>query len=488
MSFLGLDMGTSGLRAVLVTAQGAVIGAAEQTYPTAHPHAGWSEQNPADWVAALEVVVATLRTKHSEFQDLQGIGVAGHMHGATVVDTDGAVLRPCILWNDTRAHEEAAALDANPDFRALSGNIVFPGFTAPKLMWLRAHEPEVFTQIAKVLLPAGYLNYYLTGEFVADMSDSAGTAWLDVGGRDWSQKLLEASTMRADQMPRLVEGCSSAGTLRPELMESWGLINDVLIAGGAGDNAAAACGLGLTQEGTGFVSLGTSGVVLLARDGYHPAAGNAVHSFCHAVPERWYQMGVMLAATDSLNWLATVTGQTPQALTQSLGDRVLPPGPTKFFPYLSGERTPHNDAHVRAAFNGISSQTNRADLTRAVLEGVCFGLRDCFEAVCANTPKPAHLFAIGGGAASHYWLRLLATVLNVPLHIPAQGENGAALGAARLGIIAATDAKYDEVIQPPQTAQVIEPLTDLVAAFDDAYLAFRDGYPFPKSPTITGAL
>lgn len=231
MSYLGVDIGTSGLRALLVTDEGKVVGDAEQSYPTAHPHSGWSEQDPADLTAALDSAVVTLRAAYPEFRHLRGIGVAGHMHGASLLDANDTVLRPCILWNDTRAHAEAATLDADPDFRTLSGNIVFPGFTAPKLAWLRTHEPDVFKRIAKVLLPAGYLNHYLTGDTVADVSDSAGTAWLDVGLRDWSDTLLTATQMHKDQMPRLVEGCAAAGLLRSELAQKWGLNGDVVIAG-----------------------------------------------------------------------------------------------------------------------------------------------------------------------------------------------------------------------------------------------------------------
>ncbi|MEM9581270.1 MAG: xylulokinase, partial [Pseudomonadota bacterium] len=326
MSYLGLDLGTSGLRALFVSEAGVPIGSAEAHYDVAHPHPGWSEQDPAEWLDALDRVMATLREDHAAFAELRGIGVAGHMHGATLLDARGVVLRPCILWNDTRAHAQAAELDAHDGVRALSGNIVFPGFTAPKLAWVRQHEPEIFEQVAKVLLPAGYLNYHLTGEAVADMSDSAGSAWLDVGARGWSEALLRAGGMRRDQMPRLVEGAEAAGLLRADLAARWGLGNAVTVAGGAGDNAAAACGIGALREGQGFVSLGTSGVLLAARDGYAPAPETAVHTFCHAVPGRWYQMGVMLSATDSLNWLAGITGVTPAGLTRALDGPLRAPG------------------------------------------------------------------------------------------------------------------------------------------------------------------
>jgi xylulokinase len=477
MSFLGIDLGTSGLRALLVDDAGAPIGATERHYEAAHPKSGWSEQDPADWIAALEGAVAELKSDHPEFAGLKGIGVAGHMHGATLLDAEGKVIRPCILWNDTRSHAEAAVLDGTEKVRDLSGNIVFPGFTAPKLEWVRTHEPQNFGKVAKVLLPAAYLNLYLTGDHVADMSDSAGTSWLDVGRREWSDYLLGKGHMRRDQMPRLVEGSARAGTLRADLARAWGVGGDVAVAGGAGDNAAAACGIGTMDEGQGFVSLGTSGVILAARRGYSPAPATAVHTFCHAVPDRWYQMGVMLSATDSLNWLSRITGEKPAALTTALGEDLAAPGGVRFLPYLSGERTPHNDAAIRGAFTGLGTDTRREDLTRAVLEGVAFGLRDSFEALKATGARLESLIAIGGGTGSRYWLKLIATVLGVPLRLPAGGEFGAALGAARLGICAATGADPRAVMTLPDLGTAIAPDENQRSAYDDAFARFRAAYP-----------
>jgi xylulokinase len=481
VTYLGVDLGTSGLRALLVDESGTPIATIERAYQTQTPHQGWSEQDPQLWIDALESAVSEMRDSVSEFAALKGIGVAGHMHGATILDEQGNVLRPCILWNDTRAHAEAAALDIQAEVKSLSGNIVFPGFTAPKLEWLREHEPEVYQQIAKVVLPAAYLNFYLTGEFVADMSDSAGTSWLDVRKRDWSLLLLDASHMQLDQMPRLVEGSQKAGILRHELRRKWGLEEPVAVAGGAGDNAAAACGVGALHEGQGFVSLGTSGVILTARDHCQPNPEMAVHTFCHAIPDHWYQMGVMLAATDSLNWLARVTDKTPAELTAALGTTLTPPGAVLFLPYLSGERTPHNDAAIRGSFTGISAQTSRDDLTKAVLEGVAFGLKDSFEALGASGADVDSLIAIGGGARSDYWLKLIATVLNTPLHVPEQGEFGAALGAARLGMVAATGKTPSEVMTPPKIKRVIQPEQSLIKDFEAAYQRFRKAYPAIKS-------
>ena len=481
MAFLGIDLGTSGLRALLVDETGAPIGSTERPYDVSHPHPGWSEQDPGTWITALDDAIAEMRQSHPEVADIRGIGVAGHMHGATLLDENDHVLRPCILWNDTRSHAEAAALDATEGVRDLSGNIVFPGFTAPKLAWVGAHEPEIFARIAKVLLPAAYLNLHLTGDHVADMSDSAGTSWLDVGKRDWSNRLLDAGGMRMDQMPRLVEGSGQAGVLRPELAQRWGIGHEVIVAGGAGDNAAAACGIGALNEGQGFVSLGTSGVILAARDGYRPAPETAVHTFCHAVPGRWYQMGVMLSATDSLNWLASITGQSPADMTKALGDDLKGPGPVRFLPYLSGERTPHNDAEVRGSFTGLSAATGKEDLTRAVLEGVAFGLKDSLEALSQTGASFDQLIAIGGGTGSRYWLKLIATVLDVPLVLPAGGEFGAALGAARLGMAAATKADPDAIMTAPALRERIDPDPNKTQSFGDAYSAFRTAYPAIRS-------
>ncbi|KZB55897.1 xylulokinase [Thalassospira xiamenensis] len=481
MTFLGIDLGTSGIRLLLIDDDGVPIGSAERSYHARHPHPGWSEQNPSDWIAALEDSIAELRDNYPQFAALRGIGVAGHMHGATLLDRSGQVLRPCILWNDTRSHTQAARLDAKEPFRAISGNIVFPGFTAPKLEWVRENEPDIFAKTAKVLLPAAYLNYYLTGEYVADMSDSAGTSWLDLANRKWSSTLLDAGNMRDDQMPRLVEGTDEAGRLRPALLDKWGLGGPVSVAGGAGDNAAAACGIGAQNEGQGFVSLGTSGVLLSARDGYHPAPETALHTFCHAIPGRWYQMGVMLSATDSLNWLARITGQKPTELTAKLDGNLRKPGTVHYLPYLAGERTPHNDAEIRGSFTGLATETDREDLTRAVLEGVAFGLRDSFEALTATNARLKQLIAIGGGSASRYWIELIATVLGVPLALPKSGEFGAALGAARLGIAAATGATADRIMSIPEVHETIDPNESLRSAFDVAYQNFRKAYPLIKA-------
>ena len=480
--FLGLDLGTSGLRACLVDPDGTTITAHEARYDVDHPHSGWSEQNPDDWVAACETVLDTLHAEVPKaMAALRGIGLSGHMHGATLIDAAQRPLRPCILWNDTRAHQEARALDAIQEVRDLSGNIVFPGFTAPKLLWLQQNEPDLFDKIDKVLLPKDYLRLWLTGTVAADMSDAAGTSWLDVGKRDWSDRLLSYGQMRRDQMPDLVEGSEPAGTLRRALAKRWGISGTVTVVGGGGDNAVAACGIGAMSEGQGFVSLGTSGVLLAAKDRFAPAPETAVHTFCHAIPDTWYQMGVILSATDSLNWLTRITGQSARDLAAEMGDDLTTPGAVGFAPYLSGERTPHNDSHIRGGFTGIGVDTTRADLTRAVMEGVAFALRDNLHALEGTGTDLKNVLAIGGGAQSAYWVELLSTVLNLPIDLPEAGDFGAALGAARLAMMGADGAAASDVMTPPPVARTITPNSDLRGAYDDAYGRFRALYPALKA-------
>ncbi len=476
--YLGLDLGTSGLRALMVDAEGVPVTSAAEPYTTSHPHPGWSEQDPALWVAAVDTVLSSLAASHPEAMGaVRGIGVSGHMHGAVTLDDAGDVIRPCILWNDTRSHAEAAALDASEQVRDLSGNIVFPGFTAPKLAWMAAQEPEAFARVAKVLLPAAYMNFHLTGAYFADMSDSAGTAWLDVGARDWSARLLEAGGMSAGQMPDLVEGSEAGGTLRPDLARRWGMRGDVAVVGGAGDNAAAACGVGAMGEGVGFVSLGTSGVLLSGRDGYAPLPASAVHTFCHAVPDKWYQMGVILAATDSLNWLSRITGAPAETLSTELAEEISGPARLRFLPYLSGERTPHNDAAIRGAFLNIDQATDRATMTQAVMEGVAFALADCATALGQTGARFDSMLAIGGGAASHFWVETIATLLDVPLDLPVAGDFGAALGAARLAMVGTGAGTVDDIMTRPAIAATIAPRSDLTPIYQDALAAYRASYP-----------
>lgn len=467
--FLGLDLGTSSLKGLLIDdAQSAV---AEATAPltVSRLHDGWSEQAPADWIAATKNVLDQLAAK-TDLSTVRGIGLSGHMHGATMLDGSDDVLWPCILWNDTRSFAQASAMDNDPIWRKTSGNIVFPGFTAPKIQWMRETHPDIFDQIKTVLLPKDYLRLWLTGEKVAEMSDAAGTSWLDTGSRDWSDALLDIAGLSRDVMPRLVEGAEISGQLRPELAGRWGLPNNVPVAGGGGDNAASAVGMGVVKSGQAFVSLGTSGVLFAANDGYQPDAETAVHTFCHALPGMWHQMGVILAATDALNWWAKLVGGDAGALTSGLGD-LQAPGRTVFLPYLGGERTPLNDASVRGGFCGLDHATDRDAGTRAVLEGVAFALADCRDALAATGTSIETCVAVGGGSRSDYWLSAVATALNIPLDIPVGGDFGAAFGAARLGMMAATGDTA--IATPPPIARRVEPVAALTDEFSQAHDRYR---------------
>ncbi len=467
--YIGLDLGTSGLKGILIDGNQKVLAEASAPLDVSRPHPGWSEQSPAHWVSAAEAVMDALAAQG--LGQVRGIGLSGHMHGATLLDRADDVLRPCILWNDTRSHAEAARLDSDPRFRAISGNIVFPGFTAPKLDWVRKHEPAIWERVAKVLLPKDYLRLWLTGEHVAEMSDAAGTSWLDTGARDWSDALLAATGLARSQMPRLVEGNAVSGHLRDTLATRWGLPKGVVIAGGGGDNAASGVGVGVVRAGEAFVSLGTSGVLFAANDGYHPAPETAVHTFCHALPDTWHQMGVILAATDALNWYARLVGQDAATLTGELG-AVQAPGKTLFLPYLGGERTPLNDAAIRGAFVGLEHATDRAAGTRAVLEGVTFAIADCRDALAATGTRLENLLAVGGGSRSDYWLQAIATALDCPVLLPVAGDFGGAFGAARLALMAATSAGA-EIATLPQIARQIDPDPALKQAFAEAHARYR---------------
>ena len=478
--YLGIDLGTSGVKALLIDERQQIVASATADLKVSRPSAGWSEQDPADWIDATRSAVGKLKVKSPvSLAEVGAIGLSGQMHGATLLDEDDVVLRPCMLWNDTRAHAEAAQLDADPKFRTISGNIVFPGFTAPKLLWVRNHEPDTFNKTAKVLLPKDYLRLWLTGEHVSEMSDASGTSWLDVGERRWSSELLAASSMDADQMPRLVEGSQVGGGLRSELAGEWGMRPGTVVAGGAGDNAATAMGMGTIADGSAFVSLGTSGVIFAANDAYRPQAGSAVHAFCHALPDRWHQMGVILSATDSLNWFAALVGKSAASLTQELGDTLRPPEGI-FLPYLSGERTPHNDAAIRGVLTGVSLNTDAAAITASILQGVAFAFRDSLEALQATGTKIERLVASGGGSRSDYWLRTIATALNVPVDVPAAGDVGAAFGAARLAMLAEGKMSLASCTPPP-IDQTIEPVSALRQAYEDAYLQYRETYPAIRS-------
>jgi len=476
--FLGLDLGTSSLKALLVDGSQRVVASATAPLTVQRPAPGHSEQDPAAWWQALLAAMSALRTERPfELAAVQAIGLAGQMHGAVLLDGAGETLRPCILWDDTRAAAECAELErVFPALHGVTGNLAMPGFTAPKLLWVRRHEPDIFRRVARVLLPKAWLRFRLTGDYVEEMSDASGTLWLDVGRRDWSDAALAATGLSRDNMPRLVEGTAPAGTLKPELASLWGMAGRPLLAGGAGDNAAGAVGLGAIRPGSAFVSLGTSGVLWATTGRFIPYPQAAVHAFCHAIPGTWHQMGVTLSAAASLAWWAGVAGRPEAELLAELPP-IKAPGEALFLPYLSGERTPHNDSAVRGGFAGLSQASGRAALTQAVLEGVAFSFRDCLDALAASGTRVTEAGLIGGGSRSLAWAGVIAAVLGIPLLRPTEGERGGAFGAARLARLALTGEPPDTVCTPSGGMQTVVPDPALVEAYAASLARYRALYP-----------
>lgn len=475
--YLGLDLGTSELKALLLADDHRIVGVARAPLTVSRPQALWSEQDPAQWWDALETVMQALRTAHADaLAQVRAIGLSGQMHGAVLLDAAGEVLRPAILWNDGRSAAQCDELAAAvPRLGEIAGNLAMPGFTAPKLLWVRAHEPALFARTAHVLLPKDWLRWRLSGEMASDMSDAAGTLWLDVGARDWSDELLAATGLTRAHMPRLVEGSAVSAVLSPALAARWGLGPRVVIAGGAGDNAASAIGMGVVAPGQGFVSLGTSGVIFVATDRFAPNPAQAVHAFCHALPGRWHQMSVMLSAASALSWAVRAFGFADEAalLTAAAGlDAPARAAAPLFLPYLSGERSPHNDAQAQGLLFGLTHAHGPADIAYAVSEGVSFGLRDGLDTL---QPPQGDLALVGGGARSAWWAQLLADVLEVPLVLGQGGEAGGALGAARLAWLA-DGGSVEAVCRAPEVRQRFVPDVSQQAAHRARHVRFQALY------------
>jgi xylulokinase len=475
MSTIGIDIGTSSVKVALVDEGDRVLASASRPLQVSRPQPGFSEQDPEHWWKATVESLDELRERHgAALSEAQAIGLSGQMHGATLLDEHGAVLRPCILWNDGRSAAQCERLTREwPGLHAVTGNLAMPGFTAPKLMWVQEHERAVFARVATVLLPKAYVRWRLCAELIEEMSDASGTLWLDVGRRDWSDEALAATGMRRAQMPRLVEGNAVAGELGAEWVRRWGFKRAPLIAGGAGDNAAGAVGVGAVRAGDAFVSLGTSGVLWATTAAFAPAPAHAVHAFCHALPDTWHQMGVLLSAAASLAWWAGVAGVDEATLLGEIDPRV-EPSPVWFAPYLNGERTPHNDASVRGGFFGLDSRCTRADMTLAVLEGVAYAMRDAQQALASAGTMLSEADVIGGGARSPLWAQLMADVLDLPLHQVAESEIGCALGAARLARLAAGAPLSG--LRPPARLRTFEPRADRARSHHERHRRWQGLY------------
>jgi xylulokinase len=478
--FIGIDIGTSEVKVLLLASDHRVIGSAGIALKVQRPQPGYSEQNPHDWWVATQSALALLRAAHpEEYAAVQAIGLSGQMHGAVLLDAQDQVLRPAILWNDTRCAAECVEMMSElPNLGELAGSLAMPGFTAPKLRWIAKYDPAIFKRVAKVLLPKDYVRLMLTGEYVSDMSDASGTLWLNVQKRTWSDTLLALSGLTQTHMPHLVEGSAPGGYLKTDVAKALGLQASIVVAGGAGDNAASAVGMGALEAGQGFLSLGTSGVLFVVTPSYQPNAASATHAFCHAVPGRWHQMSVMLSAASSLQWVTDLVGApnagvvAEKAADLSLAERATSP---LFLPYLGGERTPHNDANVRGSFHQLSFETDATRLGYAVIEGVTFGLKDGLAALKAGGSSVNRLSLVGGGARSAFWAQQLASALDAEVVTHGSSAVGGALGAARLGWLA-TGAAVKAVCQSPEVLASYHPdpaEKDLLAA---RYARFRSLY------------
>ena len=464
--YLGLDIGTSGVKAILLSDNGEVVAQATASLPISRPQPLWSEQNPEDWWVATNIAVDRLPLEHRS--KVQAIGLAGQMHGATLLDADHQPLRPAILWNDGRSEAACKTLETRvTNSREVTGNIAMPGFTAPKLIWTANFEPDVFERTKKVLLPKDYVRFLMTGEFATDLSDAAGTLWIDVAKRDWSDEMLHACHLSRDRMPAVFEGSQITG----QVLAS--------VAGG-GDNAAGAVGMGVFNPGDAFLSLGTSGVLFAADNAYRPNAESGVHTFCHAVPNRWHQMSVMLSAASCLDWACRFAGIDDVGHLISEAEKCGEVGKTGtlFLPYLSGERTPHNNPRAKGILFGLSHESDAGELGQAVLEGVALGFADGLD-VLASSSDIASISVIGGGARSQYWGRILAAALNRPLVYRENADVGPALGSARLAQMGVNGETQPSFKAPPIVSGT-NPITDDVERMSAKLERFRSLYTSTK--------
>ena len=472
--YLGIDLGTSGVKAVLIC-DGQMMASHTAPLDVQRPQPLHSEQHPDSWLSAADSAVlqlpADLRAQ------VVAIGLAGQMHGAVLLDNNNDILRPAILWNDGRSLTECRELEtAVKKLPEITGNRAMPGFTAPKLSWVRKNEPDIFVSTAKVLLPKDWLRFKLSGEMVSDMSDAAGTLWLNTGERRWSDEMLHATGMTIAHMPALCEGCEQSATLSRQFASRWGM-SPVPIAAGGGDNAAGAIGSGLACAGETMLSIGTSGVIFHVDDQYRPNPAGGVHTFCHALPGLWHQMSVMLSAASAVDWVARTTGfsDTP-SLFAAVEARDKLTVSEIFLPYLSGERTPHNDPHATGAFFGLTHDSDPVALAQAALEGVAFAFADGANAIAASGNEIKQLNVIGGGSRSLYWGRILASAIGKPLVYREGADQGAAYGAAKLAQIMIEGMASDGILETPPVLGIIEPDNGLVGKLSIKYNNFKDLY------------
>jgi xylulokinase len=480
---LGLDLGTSALKAVLLDARGVVVGQAESSVPISRPQPDWSEQDPQQWWAAAGRAMDDLRAQCPQvWPHVVCIGLAGQMHGAVTLDRHDRPIRPAILHNDGRAASESRLIAAAvPTVAQITGSRPMAGFTAPKLLWMSRHEAANFEAVDCVLSPKDYLGLRLTGLRVTDVSDAAGTLWFDVNRRRWSERMAAASGLSLTQLPPVLESGQAAGTVMPEVASRFGLRPGVVVAAGAGDTPASGIGIGAIEPGSAFVNLSTSASVVVVVNRPVLDAEASIHALCHALPGRYYQMGAMLSGASCLRWITRTTRvQSESTMLRMVDERMARQADGLrhaqqapiFLPYLSGERTPHNNVDASGVFFGLSHETDTVQMGYAAIEGVCFGLRDAMEAVVSTGTQIGALAVVGGGARSTYWTQLVASALRRPVHLVEGSDLSAAIGAARLGWLA-TGRAVDEVCAPLNMVSRYQPDEAMAEVLDQRYRQFR---------------
>lgn len=482
--YIGIDLGTSSVKLLLMQADGALLSSVSKEYPVSYPKPGWSEQNPEDWLRqTLAGLAELLETEQADKNKIGGIGIGGQMHGLVALDRNDQVIRPAILWNDGRTEEETEFLNTEIGIKQLSaytGNIAFAGFTAPKLLWMKKHEPEKFNAISRIMLPKDYLVYMMTGAFTTDVSDASGMLLLDVKNRSWSEEMLKICGISREMLPVVRESYDISGYMNTEIADLLGLTGKIPVAAGAGDNAAAAIGTGTVENGSCNISIGTSGTVFIASDTFRIGENNAIHAFGHA-NGRYHLMGCMLSAASCLKWwqediLKTKEYQEEQKEIEGLGNH-----PVYFLPYLMGERSPHNDPNIRGAFLGLGMDTTRAQMMEAVLEGVAFALKDSLEIARSLGIEIVRTKLCGGGAKSPVWQQILANILDLEVEL-LETEEGPALGGAILAAVACGEyATVEDAAKAiVKVKKTIRPKAELVEAYQRKYQTFRKLYPALK--------
>lgn len=481
MYYIGVDLGTSALKLVMMKGNGELVKTVSKEYPLYFPHSGWSEQNPTDWFLAVKEGLKELAACADE--KIAGISFGGQMHGLVILDKDDNVLRPAILWNDGRSTEETDYLNnviGKEKLSKLTANIAFAGFTAPKILWVKNNEPEIFEKIAKIMLPKDYISYMLSGNFSTDYSDASGMLLLDVKNKKWSKEMIDICSISEDMLPKLYESYEPVGDIKPELAKELGLNEGIKIVAGAGDNAAAAIGTATVGEGACNISLGTSGTVFISSKNFGVDNFNALHSFAHA-DGNYHLMGCMLSAASCNKWwmeeiLKTKDFAKEQSNIDNLGENNV-----FFLPYLMGERSPHNDPDAAGTFIGMRMDTKREDMTLAVFEGVTFALRDSLEVARSLGIKIEKTMICGGGAKSPLWKKLVANILNVEVDVP-MSEEGPGFGAAILAAVGC--GEYESVEKAAKSIikikEKIKPEADLVVKYEEKYQKFKRIYPALK--------